>query len=276
MKKTILAFLLIFLFTTSCYGAGALAGIVSGGGAAAGVWSCTDANILCENFDGATDCGNDAANAQNCANTWVVDETKGNALFATADTVCAGKGTYVLHMEEITDNSNAGVSATFDAGATKSISYFQGYFKMVNDIYADTAAISPFTAYQSTAGTLSYQVRFERVSAGVYKIGLQYNNRTGWVIVYSATTNLALNTWYGVRVYFESNKASGTGISWAIDYNLSGTFIDQSIASPLTQDYPPRYWMTSSNYSDSLWLTQHVSVDMIKINSSAYPAASCP
>lgn len=234
-------------------------------------WSCSDASIFCENFNGSTACGN--GTDSNCNYTYTVTSTNGVVSFSTASTIGGQNGPYVLRVNDTSSSAN-GVQALYNFTSTTT-TYTQLYVKLVSDLNLDNREDVFFGTYLSGGTQQNYVLLMQRVSAGHYKFGISYQNyASANVEVYSTDADFALNTWYGVRVYWKTNQSSA-GISWAIDKTLSGTFVDQGLTDGTMNRNVAQVVMKASN-PDLATEVPNFHVAMVKMNATAYPAPTIP
>lgn len=244
----------------------------SAGTAASYTWSCIDADIMCEDFDGASVCGDDAAGATNCQETWDVTETaSATVVFATAGTACTGKGTYVALLDDA-DAAAFGAYMVYDAGASKTETWTQLYFKATEDLAANARTMKLVSiCSNATCSSEAVSVKWYRVGAGAYRLDVVFNAKT-----YSSTaTNLALNKWYGLRLYYKVNDAAGIAAYYQDDVTTD-SWTQITIADATTTTTAAQYWYHSGAGSATADVA-NLFIDMIKVRSATgYPAASCP
>lgn len=289
MKRLILIVFLLLIATPAHPFGAAIMAAASAGGAAAFSY-CTDGThddtntvvLACESFNGASDCGNDAGAAANCNRTWVVNETGNNfALFATTgETPCAGRGTYVLKL--VDDEAGSTLRAYTDLASAQNTIYVQVYFKLLNDLSANTKIALVIHADTGTAFTnVSFQAQFVRVSAGNYKLRIYWYNGSGWVSVDSTKVNFQLNTWYGVRVKYINNQADpNVGIeAWYQDDITSSTWTPWTantpiLTNPWTPNRAPRYILVEGGIGDDQ--VADIEFAGFKVSASTFSANLCP
>jgi len=238
-------------------------------------WSCSDANIFCENFNGSTACGN-AAGDTNCNRTYSVNETSGPVSFSNS---ASGWGTKNgPYTSLLADASTTSENMSYNSALTSvNTAYTQLYFKIGTDLTLNNSTGIIFGEYYNGTSNLVWVLGYKRISAGNYQLTLQYYNAAnGTATSYSTLQNYQLNTVYGVRVYWNKGQATG-GISWGIDNSLSGSFTDQGLTNTDgTTSLRNITNMMVANITSSVSNLQHLFVGMMKINSTAYPAPTIP
>lgn len=247
--------------------------------AAAPSWSCTDADVFCENFIGTTDCGDDAANAQNCSYSYTNIENTGLVVdFAQTPSSSPGgqAGSTVLELADSSSSLNGAV-AKLALPSPQTTNYTQFYFRLTQGPNLDNRSVIIFRVGESTTfGNTVYTVYFADTTSDNYKILLQHIDNTNTARTStSSLTNLQIGTWYGVRVYINKNQSSN-GISWAIDYDLDGTFTDQTVST--STGTANRTYAAIGFYNETTTQTDTPKVEfsMIKIDKDGYPGATVP
>lgn len=242
--------------------------MLGAGGGATVTWSCADADIICESFD-ASDDGYDL--------TWTETESNGTLTPKTSHSGTLGgqKGAYCI---EGSDSSGVATGSGFaytDGGA-QAVSYTQFYFNHTNALGANGRATYIARADTTTSFSNSaWTIYFTRVSDGNYKVQLQFYDGGSWRLYDSSQTNLSVNTWYGVRVYYVPNNANG--ISWQIQYNVAvDSWTSESNAVTQTAARTPRYWGFGVIGGSNVAETPTVQIDMVKVDKDAYPASTAP
>ena len=272
MKKLLLIFLILLIpFTTYAwdYKDSIKGAIMSKKSAITDCCPAADADYLCEDWSGVTDCGNDVGNSQVCQNTYVISgEGDGNLV------------TFASNVVSIID-ANALASGPFfynKFGNNVTEAYFQFYFKV--PIGLSSSSIGIDIAESNNSATMSadtaWKINFFRVAATgcggnpSYSIRLSHHNGTSLLLDTNDITNLCTDTTYGIRIYYKMSNSNG--ISWAIDYDMDGTFTNQSVADPQTTTRYASYFRAMS-YCSQVAQTPIIKFGRIKIGTSAYPIA---
>ncbi len=278
MKKTIIITTLILLLLPVLCLAGPLQkkqmAVIANKNVSGYTFSCTDADLVCEDYDYTSDCGNDAAGATNCRVTHVVDETYATITFAKSGSACAGKGSYVAGLE---DTSADGVPNVYiDGGAGHSVWYIQIYFRLLNDLSSNTRASYIVWGDTSTSfSNIAFELQFVRVSAGNYKVCTYHYNRTGYELNCSTKTDFQLNTWYGGRLFYDDDVSEGIGIAAYHQPDVTtDSWTQIAITTPLTPARTARYLAVQPN--GIAVETNDLDIDMLKADTSGFPASSCP
>lgn len=282
MIKYLIAYLIaLLLFALPC-----LAGMGIGGfpypgpgvvDIVASTWTCDDADIFCEGFEGFTDCGNDAAGATNCNYTYTSSEPTGTSVVFSSPSGPGGQdGSYVLSVDD-SSSSLSGNNTKYTFVSNIGTFYKQFYFKANRP--AATSSGATIVQLYNDAGfsTGLIDVSFEYVSVGNYKIQFVHRNSSvSSITTTSNLTNLTLDTWYGIRIFYSASQPSG-GVSFAIDYDLDGTFTPQTIADTSTSSRSLRCMMFQNGTTTaSVGANFKTYFDMIKINTSSFPAVTVP
>jgi len=253
----------------------------SGGGAPVS-FSCTDADTICDDYDSDQDCGNDAANAQICRESWTVTEANGALTFAgTASGSIGGQsGTYVAEFNKSGDTSTDGQLAIQVVELTTE--YVQFYFNIVSaTIDANgrwgTLLYGHNAGYTEAYATIRWEITDRTASPMEYKLVLGHFNQAGAAQTDdSSVTTMQVGTWYGARVYWLKNQESA-GVAWWADYNLDGSFTSQTVA-----DGGSTHNDNIVNFGHSSYISAtdgnliKIQYDMLKVDVTEMPAATVP
>lgn len=220
--KTLISIILFLLCITCSFAetvnAWMAIGVIGGGGTSAsppltaayctGGKTCTATNpgqcdILCEDFEGSTDCDSDNSPDKGayCRNSWVVAADAGGSStvfnYTPTGSYCSGT-TNLRVFRGVYDGSNA-IAATFDTGGAEPITYTQFYFKFESEGIVN----ANYTTFLNGCVDAS-------CSSPVWRIGLYDNagSRVLRLIYYNGTTYTSINgsnaltenTWYRIRV----------------------------------------------------------------------------
>ncbi len=93
-----------------------------------------------------------------------------------------------------------------------------------------------FSLTTSTIDTHSIAINLYKDVSGNRRFKLRYHIAAGWQTDTGAT-NLALDTWYGIRLYVNNPAGGGSDVvQWWVDYNLDGTYTEEGNFTALTLD----------------------------------------
>lgn len=236
-KLLIILFLLIFLLIPAIpvHSATTVSGRPCPGGAGSatyctGAATCTATNpgecdLLCEDFEGASDCGDDAANDQNCRNTGFVvtlgtDDTIDFTTAHSGTLGCTDKGSNAVQVA-ITAGSHA-TYAYKDLGATKAVTYTQFYVNVVSEGIGDSMVTALVKGDQATnGGTSLWYLNLYQTGGSLY-LRLTYYNAAPFATITSSSP-ISAGTWYRINIY--TNTTTGD-VSFSIDGSSQGTATD--------------------------------------------------
>jgi len=223
--------------------------------------SCTDdadADILCETFESSQFC------------TWSILEDGGAAGDVTISTTkddspalgCGGNiGDNAISVVK-TSEGWAAAWAYIDYTSITT-AYMQFYIKILAEGFAngDSCAI---VGYYVSSSTPAFGLQLVQDSDKLY-FGLAYRDG-GWKSDLGSTA-ISLDTWYGVRMYFNDAEA-GSSCSWAVDYDLDGTYTDEGSSGTVNFDRVERYISIGCGYMSK---TISFQVEGLKVDADAYP-----
>jgi hypothetical protein len=226
MKKLYLILALLLILATDGLTFGPAIQAVIGSSVTPATYYCNTcpdgsngADVFCE------DCH---AGASTGVCEWTKDESggaTGTIVFdATPDNSpalgCTGIGmTYAI--QALKTNATSGIAYAYKDFTATDL-YIQFYIKIVAEGLADN------DTWQILSLTGEGPIAFFRLIqlSGDLRFNLLWYD-TGWVQD-NGGTNLALDTWYGVRIYYHNPAGtSGDTIRWWIDYPNNGTWTDE-------------------------------------------------
>lgn len=205
-------------------------------------------DLLCEDFEGSTDCdGAGAGTDAVCRNAYTLTDTDSLIDFTTAHSGtfgCNDKGSNAVKVSFTAIDEIA--YATFDMGGTKAATYTQFYVNFISESLANTRITTAVNA--NVAANMSQTAwKISMLdAAGTLYLRLTYYNTTPSFVDISSTNSISLDTWYRVQVYHNSGDST---ISWWVDG------VAQTGASDFgTRD--PRYWNIGDNDADAATVFQ--------------------
>jgi hypothetical protein len=253
MKRIILIIFLAFLIASPCLAFGPAIQAVVGVGGVASKDMCSaasDASLLCEDFEGASDCGNDTLNRTNCRNAYTVTEG-GTSVFdaANAHSETFHCSTSTKDLLVTRGDSNVIAYKTITSSSTL---YALFYIKPV-----------AFTTNTNTTGVLftnnttteAYILVGSSAGGVPYIAGRHRNQSNG--IVSDTSVNVSHGTWYKVEMKWIQNQAAN---GWSI--TVDG--VDKTGADTSTMDVP-----LTRFYHGSVTNAQSYELDNIKVHTSA-------
>ena len=177
--------------------------------------SCTPgdpSDVFCEDFEGATDCGNDSGGASNCRCAWTSTETgTGSLSFAStrgqSTNPCAGKGTYNLDLycggTYESWSHEYSVTRSFSSTVT---SYTNFYMRIESESLSDGERVFLLSLADPDNLVDIMSVALRQVGGVLYLATYANSEATG---PNTGSTVITVGTWYRVSVEYVSNTASG-------------------------------------------------------------------
>lgn len=266
MKRIILIALLLF-FAFPAHAWMSMMQVAGAGGAAAAYHcdSVADSDVLCEDVESVTDCGDDAANDQNCRNiTWDSTETGGTVIFDAAHNgtlSCADKGTRAIQITK--DNTGSTM-----AGFKKSISdvdhvYVQFYLNVITSP-ANAAEIYIFYLTDTATNQTVYLRLTGTATATAPTIRTVYHNGTG--VTAGSAQALTTGTWYRIRVEW----AKSTDTNGIVKFTVGDTVVTNVTNNGSTRQAGFYQWGNVFGNDTDVFTIQ---IDNIKIDDDAEPGA---
>lgn len=257
MKK-LLILIICLLWITPCHGW--MSSVICGGGVAAAPAStayctaaatCTATNpgqcdVLCEDFEGSTDCGG-AGDDTYCRNAYTVsvgtDCTVNFAATASGTYPCASTtNTRVLNM--VSSGTNVS-SVIFNAGAGKAINYTQFYFRVNSEnLSSGQNTILAQGCTNSSCSAYAWKLSFRDGGLNRYYLDLTYYNGTAFSTISTAQGTVTTTTWYRVNVKHDYTNT-------AVNLSVNGSAVGED-ASDVGNRQPQYFalWGGSQNTTD--------------------------
>ncbi len=177
--------------------------------------SCTPgdpADVLCEDFEGSSDCGNDSGAKANCQCSWsATEDGTGSLNFAStrnqSTNPCANKGTYNVDLNVSGTYNNwdndYDISKSFTA---KTSLYTQAYIYIESEGLSDNQNAVLFTFTDSGSAHEAFVVVLRQVSGALYLATYANDTGTGPNV---GGTAISTGTWYRVGMEYVSNTSNG-------------------------------------------------------------------
>jgi hypothetical protein len=260
----------LLLFLTLCCAVQAsarmnayIAGCVASAATANHCDSTSDSDVLCEDSESTTNCGNEAADDSVCRNTWTVREASGSTVVfdaAHSGTLsCTDKGSRAVQITKTdTDATHGIIIAKTAVDAT----FVQFYLNVV----AENANASEvyIAGIMDGSGNAIMQLRMTGKAANP-TLRLLYYNGTGHAVG-SESSALTVGTWYKIKMqYAVSTDTNG----------IVKLYVDAAEVTAITNNGSTRqaaryYW---GNYDGGDADTYTIQIDDIKIDDDTEPGA---
>ena len=231
-----------------------------------GAATCTATNPgecdqLCEDGEGSSDCGDDAAGNTNCRNTWDFSE----AGTSTIDFTYTAGGTYPCAsttntnvIRVVSDGTNW-PTAQVDTVDTGSTNYTQFYFYLEAEGLSNTNSISFVKAcVTSGCSTIAWWVGIYDDAGTIKPFMYYYNGSTFSQMI--GTSTVSLNAWYRMRVKYDYATTSA-------EFWLGDT--SQGSVSSSVGDRAGRYFIIGTSASK----TVTYQIDNISYDDDTTPGA---
>lgn len=212
--------IILLLFAIPCYALNPFQAFMMSAGASGAAAeycaSCTGVCIDCEDMGSNTDCDAGAGEALFCRKSYTIVNTGATFTWNTSNTTsqCVGfSNTYDLSISG--DGNAASAHVEFTPAAN--------IYALINIKVSDLPTLSEGT------GTIVYRVRTSSATSnldcfqisvyndsGTYKWRL-FHRGTSSADVYDLGATINTSEWAKHQIYWETNKTTGTGITWSIN-----------------------------------------------------------
>ncbi len=173
-------------------------------------------DILCEDFEGSADCGDDTANDQTCRNEWDTTEDTGNGnvvIFDATPTnaLCTDEGSYAA---QITKGYTTSSQCGYKLVITEKANLWVQFYMNVTTQPATTGTVMIFQLLDGSNRAVGLQLG----GADYDWVRLSYHD--GSSTVTGTTYTIAPNTWYRVQIIW--NAATGGGNNGTVALYVDG------------------------------------------------------
>jgi hypothetical protein len=129
-------------------------------------------------------------------------------------------------------------TTTGDLYAYKGVSgasfYLQFYIKATAEGLADTESVWTVRLVSSTLSLSSVGIQIVQSGANL-RFQMLHHIAAGWQTDIGGT-NIALDTWYGVRLYVNDGAGATDTVQWWVDYSNDGSWTDEGSATSVELD----------------------------------------
>jgi hypothetical protein len=267
MKRLLplLIFLLICSFaqTSSARMNAYIAGSVASTATANHCDSTSDSDVLCEDSESTTNCGNEAADDSVCRNTWTVLEASGSSVVFDAShsgtLSCTDKGSRAIQITKTETNAKNGIIIAKTAVDTTFVQFY------LNVVAENANAGEVYIAgILDGSGNGVMQLRMTGKAANP-TLRLLYWNGTGWGVG-AESSALTVGTWYRIRMQY----AASTDTNGIVKLYVDDAEVTSISNNGSTQQAGKYYW---GNYNGGDTDTYTIQIDNIKIDDDTEPGA---
>lgn len=168
-------------------------------------------DVICEDFEGSTDCDDGATESLYCRNAYTVTIAAGDAVTWATPTngLCTDEGSYAVDFD-VNGGSRTTIMA-YDTGADKAIVHVQFYLYVVDENLADKGTMSVMYG-QTSAPATAWGIMVKQATGGDKVLRLAYWQNTGAMAYVDGTTPLTVgsNTWYRVQLVYDTTGGTAT------------------------------------------------------------------
>lgn len=267
--KLLSVILMILLATPAWAFPPLIAGKSAGGAAACSAYSasCSGSCLYSEDWEGATDCGDESHT--NCRYTYTdTPGADGTINYDEANTTvqCSSCATKSLLIS--TTAATAKTAVAF--AGTNTTTYAKGYFKVVSSPTLSSGGYAAVVTVQDSGGTTNYGVLVKRAAAGtgaadVYSFRHRNNANS---IVYWDTATAVDGNWHQWKAKYVANCSSSCDNTKVVFY------LDGVEASPAGSDYTTRNVSANNIEYSTANAASSFASDNTQIRSDTYPTCT--